>query len=411
MRRLKFTPLCGFLAALAVASHAQETLSLDQAVHSALEKHARIQVESAKVNAAQGFVQQAGLRPNPRLFIQSENWNLGGSTPQPLASTFTDQFFYASQVLETGGKRARRVELAQNAQAVAEQDREVVIRGVVARVRFAYWAAVGARRAVDLLRDTQNNFQQTIDYHVAQAREGAIAEGDLLRVRLEGDRVTVAYETAQRELLTANTELLRAMGRQDFPELLLIDTLESPPAPPAVNIEAALSARPEIQRDRKALAEAQANLRLQQALARPDVEVMAGYKRTAGYNTALWGLQINLPLLNRNQGATAAAISQIRGAEAALKATEAEVRAEIQAAQQDVKARRLRLAGLMKESLTRADQSVEIARAAYREGGTDLLRLLDSERVNIEIRMLNARLLTEYRQSLVLLGAALGVIE
>ncbi len=303
------------------------------------------------------------------------------------------------------------MELAQNAQAVAEQDREVVIRGVVARVRFAYWAAVGARRAVDLLRDTQNNFQQTIDYHVAQAREGAIAEGDLLRVRLEGDRVTVAYETAQRELLTANTELLRAMGRQDFPELLLIDTLESPPAPPAVNIEAALSARPEIQRDRKALAEAQANLRLQQALARPDVEVMAGYKRTAGYNTALWGLQINLPLLNRNQGATAAAISQIRGAEAALKATEAEVRAEIQAAQQDVKARRLRLAGLMKESLTRADQSVEIARAAYREGGTDLLRLLDSERVNIEIRMLNARLLTEYRQSLVLLGAALGVIE
>jgi outer membrane protein TolC len=65
---------------------------------------------------------------------------------------------------------------------------------------------------VDLLRDTQNNFQQTIDYHVAQAREGAIAEADLLRVRLEGDRVTVAYKTAQRELLTANTELLRAMG-------------------------------------------------------------------------------------------------------------------------------------------------------------------------------------------------------
>jgi cobalt-zinc-cadmium efflux system outer membrane protein len=138
---------------------------------------------------------------------------------------------------------------------------------------------------------------------------------------------------------------------------------------------------------------------------------MAGYKRTAGYNTALWGLQINLPLLNRNQGATAAAISQIRGAEAALKANEAEVRAEIQAAQQDVEARRLRLAGLMKESLTRADQSVEIARAAYREGGADLLRLLDSERVNIEIRMLNARLLTGYRQSLVLLGAALGVTE
>jgi cobalt-zinc-cadmium efflux system outer membrane protein len=403
--------LCGFLTALAAVSHAQETLSLDQAVRSALENHARIQAESAKVTAAKGFVQQAGLRPNPRLFIQSENWNFSGSIPQPLASAFTDQFLYASQVLETAGKRARRMELAQDAQAVAEQDREVVVRGIVARVRFAYWAAVGARRAVNLLQDTQDNFRQTIDYHVAQAREGAIAEGDLLRVRLEGDRVTVAYETAQRELLAANTELLRAMGRQDFPELRLADTLEGAPAPPAVDVEAALNARPEIQRDRKALAEAQANLRLQQALAKPDVEVLAGYKRTAGYNTALWGLQIGLPFSNKNQGAIAAAASQIRGAEAALKATEAEVRAEIQAARQDVEARRLRLAGLMKESLSRSGQSVEIARAAYREGATDLLRLLDAERVNIEIRMLNARLLTEYRQSLVLLRSALGVTE
>ncbi len=51
----------------------------------------------------------------------------------------------------------------------------------------------------------------------------------------------------------------------------------------------------------------------------------------------------------------------------------------------------------------------QIAAAAYAEGGTDLLRLLDAERARIDADLAWARGMTEYHQSIVRLEAAEGV--
>jgi outer membrane protein, heavy metal efflux system len=175
-------------------AHAQQLLTLSDAVREALESHPILAVEASRAQSVGALVEQAGLRPNPRLFIQSENWNWSGQTNQPIASTFTDQFFYASQVLETGQKRERRVELAQQNLRLTQDERDILARQIAARVKLAYWSAVGAQRIVDLLKQSQENLQQTIEYHEIQLREGAIAEGDVVRVRLEGDRTDIAVE-------------------------------------------------------------------------------------------------------------------------------------------------------------------------------------------------------------------------
>ncbi len=397
--------LVGGIAHLA---RAQELLTLDAAVKEAILHHPRVEAETERVAAANGMVQQAGLRPNPRLYIQSENWNVG-SPIQPVASTFTDQFFYASQVLETGGKRQRRIELAQENTVAAQLDRELVTRQIAARVKMAYWAATGAQRVVDLLRDSQETFRQAITYHEIQLREGAIAEADVIRVRLEGDRVAVAVENAAREAESAQISLLREMGRGRFDKVRLVEALDRQPKPVVVNVEEAVAARPEVRLAHQAVAKAQAALRLQQAMARPDVEVLSGYKRTVGFNTFMWGVQVNLPFFNKNQGNISAASSEVRVAEAELAAVQAQVRADVELAYRDVQNRRDRLAALMAGSLQRSEESVSIARAAYREGGTDLLRLLDAERLHIEFEVQSARLRAEYQQSLVLLATALGV--
>src|SRR5689334_1125403 len=101
--------LATLLIVIATGACAQTQLSLDDAVRDALTNHPALAAESQRIASARGLLQQAGLRPNPRLFIQSENWNFSGSPPEPIASTFTDQFLYASQTLETGGKRQRRM--------------------------------------------------------------------------------------------------------------------------------------------------------------------------------------------------------------------------------------------------------------------------------------------------------------
>lgn len=76
--------------------------------------------------------------------------------------------------------------------------------------------------------------------------------------------------------------------------------------------------------------EAQAKSRLQDVSARPDLTVLYGYKRTqlvdatSGVNTATAGLQITLPITDRNQGNRAAASAEVRRQQQLFAATEAD---------------------------------------------------------------------------------------
>lgn len=387
---------------------AQTVLSIEEAVRIALESHPLLKERQETSQIARGYATQAALGPNPRLIAQSENWSFSG-VPRQSIPTFTDQFLYLSQILETGGKRERRAELGHAGVASADLDRTLLQRRITTRVKLAYWGALGTRRILELWREDEANFAQTIQYHQDRAREGAIAEGDLLKVRLEGGRVSVSASSAALDAERAEIALLREMGQPDATPLRLAGDLSSDSnAVPPVELAQAVEARIEARIAEQGVAHAKANLSLQKANTRPDVELVAGYKRTAGYNTAMWGVQLNLPIRNKNQGNIAAAGSAVRAAEYTLEATANQIRSEVATARKEVEVRRAQLAGVLAISLQQAEESLRIARAAYLEGGTDLLRLLDAERVHIELEVLNARTQMEYRQSVVALEAALG---
>ena len=152
------------------------------------------------------------------------------------------------------------------------------------------------------------------------------------------------------------------------------------------------------------------NIRLQKADAKPDVNFILGYKRTFGFHTAMAGMEVPLPLFNRNQGNIGAATA--RDARLGSLKWPRQRRwcgPKCGAAQAEVEMRRRQITELLKGSLERAAESSRIALAAYREGGADLLRLLDAERTRIELEVLYARTLADYRVSVVALETAMGV--
>jgi cobalt-zinc-cadmium efflux system outer membrane protein len=171
----------------------------------------------------------------------------------------------------------------------------------------------------------------------------------------------------------------------------------------------ALEKRPEVQLARARLEQARRALRLAEANARPNYDALLGYKRTAGFDTVIAGVQVDLPFMNRNQGNIETAAAEIKAAEAALAATEAIVKAEVEAAQAEYEMRRQQVRDFLGRIRAEAVETSKIAQAAYRLGGADLLRLLDAERVRIEIDQLNYRAMMEYRQSIAVLEFALGV--
>ena len=390
---------------------AQSSLSLRDAVDQALQSRASLKAEAERVPVAEGRRLQAGLRPNPEFQFGNENLR-----PGQTYSRDVDILAYVTWPLDILGKRGQRVAVAEQTVSRTEAELELARRQVTYGVRLAYWAARGAQERRDLLQSTVANFQRIIDYHSAQLRVGTIAEQDVLRVRLEGERIQIAAHLATIDATKTRVELLKEMGRMDFSDVVLTELLDAMPAAVgAPAIQDVLAGRSEIKVATASVEEARANARLQDVVARPDLAVVYGYKRTqlpdalSGVNTSLAAIKVTIPLLDRNQGNRAAAAADLRRQLQLRAEAETSIRADLQRAVQEYEMRRAEVVDTLQPLREHATTISAIAQAAYQRGGVDLLRLLDAERSRLEAESAWVDGMVAFQQSVVNLETAQGV--
>jgi len=387
----------------------QARLTLADAVAQALTANPRLSAASARIGAAEGLRKQAGLSPNPRLMLQLENTRFWGNPPFSYPQD-TATYAFLAQTLETGGKRNRRVALATENIRSSELEMQLQRRQIVSRVSAAYWAAAGGARVRDLLHEEAANFDRVVQLHRDRVREGAAPEVDLLRIEVERDRLASLERTAAQEAERTRIALFREMGKLEFPPVVFSDALEELHPVDWLTPESVLERRVEMTLAREAVEQARANLILQQANAKPDPDLHLGYERIAGFDTLYAAAQIPLPIRNRNQGQIEAAAAEIKAAESLVAATEVGIRSELESAARDYESRQRLLNDTLRPMRERANEVYRIVDAAYRETGSDLLRLLDAERTRIETEEMYARALSEIQQSAVALETAQGTL-
>ncbi len=390
---------------------AQATLSLRDAVEKALQSRASLKAEAERVTAAEGLEKQAKLLPNPSFEFQNENLRPGQTYTKDV-----DTLAMISTPLDVLGKRKQRIALAAEGVNRAQADRNLARSQVIQRVKFAYWTARGSQEILEVLKSTNDNFQKIVDYNAAQFSQGAIAEQDLLRVRLEAERLQITREAALIEAGRDRAELLRQMGQSRLTTLL---TLTEPLAPTEgitpLSVDQVVQNRAEIKAARAAVEQARANVRLQEVSARPDMNLLAGYKRTelpdttTGVNTAMVAFRITLPFADRNQGNRVAAEAEVRRQEQLMAEAEAQVRADYYSALDEYQLRRIGADNALAPLREHAANISMIANAAYTAGAVDLLRLLDAERARLEADLMWTRGIVDYRQSIARLEAAEGI--
>ncbi|HMD37171.1 MAG TPA: TolC family protein [Vicinamibacterales bacterium] len=398
------------LAAPAVC-RAQTRLSLQEAVNTALQSRALLKAEAERVSVAEGRKRQAAVMPNPEFQFANENLR-----PGQTYSRDVDTLAYVTWPLDVLGKREQRMAVAGVTVNRREAELELMRRQVAQSVRLAYWTALGAQERRDLLHSTVANFQRIIDYHAAQLRVGTIAEQDLLRVRLEGERIQIAAHLAAIDATKARVDLLKAIGETGLSNIVLTEALDTiPPAIGASPIEDVLANRKEIAVAAAGVDEARADVRLQDVSARPDLAIVFGYKRTqlpdalSGVNTLLAGVKVTLPLTDRNQGNRAAAAAELRRQAQLHAEVETTVRADVERAAQEYEMRRLEVVDTLQPLREHARTIANIAQAAYQQGGFELLRLLDAERARLEAESAWVDGMVAFQQSVVNLQAAQGV--
>src|SRR5207253_613532 len=196
-----------FGLSIAVASYAQtpaSPLTLNGVVSLYIENNLELQAARYRLERTRADQIAAPLRPNLGLTIAGENLRLTGPV---IAGGLYEVGTTYSETIELGGKRAARERVADAAVSVAEARFADAIRQGVAEVKRLYFEAVLARRSIEVATENRQTFEQLVRLNLARFQEGAIAEADLIKVRLERIKFDSAVKQAELSLRRAMIRL------------------------------------------------------------------------------------------------------------------------------------------------------------------------------------------------------------
>lgn len=389
-------------------------------VRRALASNAEIAAARIEVTRARARLRQAGLRPNPTLDFEQTTGRFTGSRGESETSVGV------ALPLELGGKRRRRIDLAQAELEAVEAEianRERVLGG---EVRALYAEALAALRELETTENLNQLDTQTARVVQARVNEGESAPLELNLLRVEVDRLRSRRALAEGRL---RSSLIRLKGLTGVPaeEVLRLRedlTTASLPAPPATldtAVEIALRTRPDLRLARLNEEVAQAGLRLARAQLTPDVTAFTRYSQSRAVfddtpvgvlrdkdRTLSFGVSVGIPVFNRNQGAQAEAAAGIEQARRRREFAEAVVRSDVTAAYARYEAARSAVSAFEQGVIQRSNDNIRVIRAAYDLGQYRITDLINEQRRLVDSQREFTEALAEQYRALADLQAAIG---
>ncbi|OLE73859.1 MAG: hypothetical protein AUG12_03460 [Acidobacteria bacterium 13_1_20CM_2_57_8] len=386
---------------------AAQPLTLQRVVDTYVAENLELQAAQYRLERTRADQIAARLRLNPGLTVTADNLKISGPTP-PFNGVYEIGASY-SETIELGGKRKLRQNVADLAVSAAEAQFADTMRRGIAAVKRLYFDALLARYNVDIAIENRQTFQQLVQFNVARFQQGAIAESEVIKVRLERIKFDTAIKQSELIQRQATIRLLERLGESGFTKDIVgqMDFRQFNADPSSLK-ETALAERPDIQAAERELAAANERLVLEQARAKPDVTPFVGYKRLAQDNTILFGVSVPLKTRDKNQAGIARALADQKAAQSQLQLIRNRAVAEVESAYAAFETARDQVQTFRNELLNEADESRSIALAAYQEGATQLLPLLDAQRTRSEVRQQYFRTLFDYQTSLIDLELAVG---
>jgi len=385
-------------------------VSLESATDQFLKKNLSVQAARLEVGVAEAERVGARLRPRPGLTVSAENLRLSGETP---ASRLQEYGLTVAQPIELGNRKTLRTEVAERTIAVSEARLTEVLRRQLFDLKRTYYESVLARVLLNIEQENRDNFEGLVKFNTARFEEGYIAEGELLKVRLERTKFDFAVANAELTFRKAKIRLLELIGEPDYERAARIEVNNQLQAPKAeLNLAAlkdsALANRPDVKVAEAELSLVESNIKLERSRAKGEVTPYVGYKRVGVDNTVLAGVTVPLPLGNRNQSGIARAEAEQKVAQTNLALARNRALAEVDAAYRAYETAREQVRAYEAGLLRQADESREIQLGAYQEGAAELITLIDAQRTRTEVRANYYRAIFDYYTSLFQLELATG---
>jgi len=422
IRRFGFTGsvivllLTGVTNSVAAQSHQPRVVTVSQAVQEAVDKNLNMLAERYNVAIAEAKIVTARIRPNPLFFLYSDLLPLlGSSATQQNGAGPPEYGIRTDWIIERGGKRKRRIEVAENSRRVAQWRLLNATRTLALDVRNAFVETLLAKENLALAQENLKSFNQIVQVNKVRVDAGDLAAVELRRTQLAALQLRNAALQAQTKLRNAKERLQLLMGRAvPAADLDVIDEPRRDPPPASLDEfeRLALDLRPDLQALRCDRARSQAEIRLQIAEGKVEYAVGMEYRRQQGLagrgNSFGFYFTTRLPIFDRNRGEIERAVLERGQLEARIGALEAEIRAEARNAWRQYETARSVLADIENDMLIQSRQVLDTMEFSYRRGNASFVDFIDAQRAcNGTIQSHNeAR--AEYARSLFLIDATIG---
>jgi cobalt-zinc-cadmium efflux system outer membrane protein len=339
---------------------------------------------------------QAGLRPNPELGLEVEDF---GGSGELRGFDGAETKLLLLQRIETASKRPKRRRAAELDAAVAGWEYEEARLAVFAEVVEAFAEVLAAQERVELTAELVRVSESSVEAVGRLVSAGATSPIERTRAEVEAAAARVDLAVGRRSLESARARLAATWGGLGARFERAEGDLGAVAEPPELDLVRGWLARnPELARWNQEIERREAVVELERARRIPDVTVGAGPRRLSEVDETAFAAELSLPipLFDRNQGALAAARSDLRKAVHERRAAEAHLAAALESAYQELAARHEEVRELREEILPDAEEAFEGVRGGYLRGLFRNVDVLDAQRRLFELRLREIEALRGY---------------
>ncbi len=338
----------------------------------------------------------AKARPNPT-FAATE------SRDAPHQSLTFDQ------PLELGGKRERRIEVAQQQGALTDVEIATLARQVRMNTRQAFYALAFARAETQRLGEVVKLALRLREIAEERYEAGAVAQLEVIQADLEVSRAQADFDVAQQREKVSLSQLNVLLNEPPTRTWELAGSLED--ALPEVRMEElteqAYASNYELQHLAQELKVEESRLKLVKAERIPNLDVQFGADLNAPHDYTVGprgGLTVIVPLFYRNQGEIAESIANRRVLETETIAMKRAVAGHVEAGYFDLRAQQSQVDTYRQKLVPAARKLESLSEESYRAGKTNILSVIDAQRNVQEVER-------NYLESLVTLQNAFATLE
>jgi cobalt-zinc-cadmium efflux system outer membrane protein len=375
-------------------------IRLREALSLALMHNPELASFSIEVRAAEARTLQAGLRPNPELEVEVENF--AGSGPLR-GFDEAETTVQVGQLIELAGKRGKRTRLASLEHDLARWDYEAKRADVLADTRKAFLNVLASQDRLGLNQELLRLAEQTFETVSARVKAGKVSPIEETRAGVALANSRIEHARARRSLEAARKTLATAWGSgvPSF-EKAVGDLDRVWPIPPVDQLSQEIRRNPDVARWAVEKEQRLAAVDLQEALRIPDPTLAGGIRHFQESDERAFtaSISVPLPLFDRNQGGVLEARQVLDKSERERAAAVSRAHAALAETVRDLTIAQAEIESLKSSIIPGAQTAFESAGEGYRLGKFGFLDVLDAQRTLFEAKGMYVDALAAYHKGI-----------